>query len=72
MSKPKHATRTYFDELDRNDCNPYEIVNIAAQSTRLINDQIRLGIIELKQKPTSEALKKVFDGRVIKLEQEEE
>jgi hypothetical protein len=72
MVRKEHISRAYFDGLDRIESNPFEIVNVAAQATRLINDQIKLGIMEIKHKPSTEALQKVFDGRVIKLEEEED
>jgi len=61
----------YFDALDREGINRFEIVSVAAQATRLLNNQIKMGLIDLKHKPTTEALQKVLDGRVIRLEEEE-
>lgn len=72
MAKSDQGSHAYFDGLNRPATNPFEVVNVAAQATRLINDQVKLGILDLKHKPTTEALQKVFDGRVIKLENKEE
>ncbi|MFH1762271.1 MAG: hypothetical protein ABIA63_14330 [bacterium] len=72
MAKFIKKNKVYFNELDRADVNPFEVVNVASQATRLINDQIKLGILDLPHKASTEALQKVFDGRVIKLEEEED
>jgi len=57
--------RNFSEELDKNDVNYYELVNVAAQTARMINDQIRTDQRELKHKVTTEALAKVLDGRVV-------
>ena len=38
---------------------------IAEQEARFINDQIRLDIIEPTDKPTTMALKRLYEGRVV-------
>jgi hypothetical protein len=38
---------------------------MASQEARFINDQIRLDVIETKEKPTTLALKRLFEGRVV-------
>ena len=36
------------------------------QEARFINDQVRLGIVKPEDKPTTMALKRLFEGRVIR------
>ena len=61
----------YFKEIYQNkDSNFYELVNVAAKAARLINDQAKLKVIKLKNKPTTDALLKVLDGRIVKMEEE--
>jgi DNA-directed RNA polymerase subunit K/omega len=40
-------------------------VLIASQEARFINDQIRLDIAKQTDKPTTMALKRLFEGRVV-------
>jgi DNA-directed RNA polymerase subunit K/omega len=63
--------RNFSEELDKNDVNFYELVNVAAQTARMINDQIKTDQRELKHKVTTEALGKVLDGRVVVLRGDE-
>ena len=66
-------SNVFFKEIYKNkDTNYYELVNVAAQAARLVNDQANLKVIKLKNKPTTEALRKVLDGRIVKLEREED
>jgi DNA-directed RNA polymerase subunit K/omega len=61
----------FFKELYKNkDSNYYEVVNVAAQAARLVNEQANLKVTKLKHKATTEALIKVLDGRIVKLEKE--
>jgi len=59
--------RNFSEELDKNEINYYELVNVAGQTARMINDQVKAAGKELKQKVTTEALAKVIDGRVVVL-----
>jgi DNA-directed RNA polymerase subunit K/omega len=44
---------------------------MAAQEARFINDQARLGIIKPEAKPTTTAMKRLFEGRVVENEDTE-
>ena len=54
-----------LDQLEKRGIDRYKAVIIAAQEARLINDQIRLDIIEPTDKPTTMALKRLYEGRVV-------
>jgi hypothetical protein len=42
---------------------------MASQEARFINDQIRLDIVNTSEKPTTLALKRLFEGRVVENEE---
>ena len=63
--------RNFSDELDKNEVNFYELVNVAGQTARMINDQIKTDHKEMKHKVTTEAMAKVLDGRVVVLRGDE-
>jgi hypothetical protein len=63
--------RNFSEELDKNDVNYYELVNVASQSARMINEQLRTENRDIKQKVTTEALSKVLDGRVVVLKEDD-
>lgn len=54
-----------LEELEKRGINRYKAVLMASQEARFINDQIRLDVIETKDKPTTLALKRLFEGRVV-------
>lgn len=54
-----------LDQLEKRGIDRYKAVVMAAQEARFINDQIRLDIIEPSDKPTTMALKRLYEGRVI-------
>ncbi len=54
-----------LEELEKRGINRYKAVLMASQEARFINDQIRLDEIETKDKPTTLALKRLFEGRVV-------
>lgn len=54
-----------LEELEKRGINRYKAVLMASQEARFINDQIRLDEIETKEKPTTLALKRLFEGRVV-------
>jgi DNA-directed RNA polymerase omega subunit len=60
-----------LDELEKRGINRYKAVIMAAQEARFINDQIRLGIVKPEDKPTTSALKRLFEGRVVENEENE-
>ena len=54
-----------LDKLEARGISRYKAVLMAAQEARFINDQIRLGIIDEVEKPTTSALKRLYEGRVV-------
>lgn len=57
-----------LDSLEKKGINRYKAVLMAAQEARFINDQVRLGIVKNEEKPTTTALKRLFEGRVVENE----
>ncbi len=60
-----------LDELEKKGINRYKAVLMAAQEARFINEQVRLGIVKPEEKPTTMALNRLFDGRVVENESAE-
>ncbi|NLE02118.1 MAG: DNA-directed RNA polymerase subunit omega [Fibrobacter sp.] len=60
-----------LEELEKRGINRYKAVLMASQEARFINDQIRLDMIESKEKPTTLALKRLFEGHVVTNEEGE-
>jgi DNA-directed RNA polymerase subunit K/omega len=54
-----------IEKLEKRGINRYKAVLMASQEARFINDQNRLDIIETPEKPTSLALQRLFEGRVV-------
>lgn len=54
-----------LEKLEKRGINRYKAVLMASQEARFINDQVRLDILETSEKPTSLALKRLFEGRVV-------
>ena len=61
-----------LDKLESRGINRYQAVLLASQEARFINDQIRLDITKSSEKPSTTALKKLFDGRVVANTENEE
>ena len=61
----KHMMELELDDLEKKGINRYKAVIMASQEARFINDQVRLGIVKPEDKPTTMALKRLFEGRVI-------
>ena len=59
---------TEIDALEKRGVNRYKAVLMAAQEARFIADQIRLGIQKPKEKASTSALRKLFDGRIVESE----
>jgi len=57
-----------LDELENRNINRYKAVVMASQEARFLNDQARLGLIDLDEKPTTAALKRLFDGQITETE----
>jgi len=54
-----------LEKLEKKGVSRYKAVLMASQEARVINDQLRQGTIESNEKPTTLALRKLFDGRVV-------
>ncbi len=54
-----------LDKLEERGISRYKAVLMAAQEARFINDQVRLGIIDETEKPSTMALKRLYEGRVV-------
>jgi hypothetical protein len=51
--------------LERKGVSRYKAVLMSSQEARFVNNQLRMGIIESKDKPATLALRKLFEGRII-------
>ncbi len=60
-----------LDQLEKRGIDRYKAVVMAAQEARFINDQIRLDIIEPSDKPTTMALQRLYEGRVVESSENE-
>jgi DNA-directed RNA polymerase subunit K/omega len=60
-----------LDELEKKGICRYKAVLMAGQEARFINEQVRLGIVKPDEKPTSMALERLFEGRVVENESAE-
>lgn len=54
-----------LEKLEKRGINRYKAVLMASKEARFINDQMRLDIITSTEKPTTLALKRLFEGRVV-------
>ena len=54
-----------IEKLEKRGINRYKAVLMASQEARFINDQVRLDILETDEKPTSLAIQRLFEGRVV-------
>lgn len=54
-----------LEQLEKRGINRYKAVLMASQEARFINDQIRLDMLTTTEKPTSLALKRLFEGQVV-------
>jgi len=54
-----------LEMLEKKGVSRYKAVLMASQEARFVNNQLRMGIIESKEKPTTLALRKLFEGRVV-------
>lgn len=60
-----------LEQLEKRGINRYKAVIMASQEARFINDQIRLDMLESKEKPTTLALQRLFEGRVVETQAQE-
>lgn len=54
-----------IEKLEKRGITRYKAVLMASQEARFINDQIRLDILQTTEKPTTLAIKRLFEGRVV-------
>ena len=66
-----HLLELDIEELENRGINRYKAVLMASQEARFINNQIRLDIAKTTEKPTTLALQRLFEGRVVEADQEE-
>ncbi len=66
---PQELFELEIEKLESRGISRYKAVLMASQEARFINEQIRLGILETKEKPASLALKWLYDGRVVENEE---
>jgi DNA-directed RNA polymerase subunit K/omega len=58
-----------LEKLENRGISRYKAVLMASQEARFINDQVKLDIINTKDKPTTLALKWLFEGRIVENEE---
>ena len=58
-----------LEKLENRGISRYKAVLMASKEARFINDQIKLNIVNTKEKPTSLALKWLHEGRVVENEE---
>ncbi len=51
--------------LEKKGVSRYKAVLMASQEARFVNNQLRMGIIDSKEKPTTLAMRKLFEGRIV-------
>jgi DNA-directed RNA polymerase subunit K/omega len=54
-----------LEQLEKRGINRYKAVLMASQEARFINDQVRLDMLNTTEKPTTLALKRLFEGQVV-------
>lgn len=60
-----------LDKLENRGINRYKAVVMAAAEARFINDQRRLGVVKAEEKPASAALRKLFENRIVEVNDKE-
>jgi DNA-directed RNA polymerase subunit K/omega len=58
-----------LEKLENRGISRYKAVVMASREARFINDQIKLNIVNTKDKPTTLALKWLYEGRVVENEE---
>ncbi len=56
-----------IDKIENRGISRYKAVLMAAQEARFINDQVRLDITKITDKPATVALKRLFEGQVVEV-----
>ncbi|MDR2693598.1 MAG: DNA-directed RNA polymerase subunit omega [Chitinispirillales bacterium] len=54
-----------LESLEKKGVSRYKAVLMASQEARFVNNQLRMGIVESRDKPTTLAMRKLFEGRVV-------
>lgn len=54
-----------LETIEKRGISRYKAVLMASQEARHINTQQRMGNLDSKEKPTTLALKKLFEGRIV-------
>src|ERR1043165_5691502 len=67
VSKNQHLS---LETCYSKDISPFKSVIMSAQEARFINEQANLGFIKLQEKPTTIAIQKFKDGKLVILETE--
>ncbi len=58
-----------LEKLENRGISRYKAVLMASQEARFINDQVKLDILNTKEKPATIALRWLFEGRVVENEE---
>jgi hypothetical protein len=66
---PQDLYELEIEKFESRGISRYKAVLMASQEARFINEQIKLGILETAEKPASLALKWLYDGRVVEIEE---
>lgn len=72
MVEDRNLLELDIEELESRGINRYKAVLMASQEARFINNQIRLDITKTTEKPTTLALQRLFEGRVVEAEPEQD
>jgi DNA-directed RNA polymerase subunit K/omega len=59
-----------LEKLENRGISRYKAVLMASKEARFINDQIKLGILNTKEKPTTLSLRWLHEGRVVEIEED--
>jgi len=54
-----------LESLEKKGVSRYKAVLMASQEARFVNNQLRMGIVDSREKPTTLAMRKLFEGRVV-------
>lgn len=64
----KEMLELELEKLETRGISRYKAVIMASKEARFVNDQIKLGILNTKEKPTSISLRWLHEGRVVETE----
>jgi hypothetical protein len=68
VSKDQHLS---LETCYNKDISPFKSVIMTSQEARFINEQANLGFIKLAEKPTTIAIHKFKDGKLVILKEDE-